>query len=155
MAQIWIAALLAAGSGALVPVQAAANVQLGRTLGHPLWAALASLVLATAVIIPLLAAVRPPAPSVGAAAGGPLWIWSGGLIGACYITAAILLAPQLGAGTVVGAVIAGQMVSALVLDHFDLGGFQHRPADLLRIAGAGLTVLGATLVQAASRPGQP
>ena len=66
----------------------------------------------------VLAALRVPLPAVGAAAGVRGWMWSGGLLGAFYITAALVLAPRLGAGSFIAAVVAGQMLAALAADRF-------------------------------------
>ncbi|CAI8814434.1 bacterial/archaeal transporter family-2 protein [Pseudomonas sp. IT-P218] len=50
--------LLAAFAGAVVPFQSAINVNLGRGLGHPLWATLASLVVSILVLLPIMLAMR-------------------------------------------------------------------------------------------------
>ena len=99
-------------AGAVVPFQAGANATLGRLLGHPLWATLVSLAVSIAVILPVMAAFRVPIPTIDAASKGPWWIWTGGLAGVIYITAALLLAPRLGAANFMVAVIAGQMIAS-------------------------------------------
>jgi len=91
-----VAALLA---GAAVPFQAGANAMLGRLLGHPLWATLVSLGVSVALIVPVMMVFRLPVPAAGVALKGPWWIWIGGAAGVAYITAALLLAPKLGAAS--------------------------------------------------------
>jgi bacterial/archaeal transporter family-2 protein len=54
------AAILA---GALVPIQAGANAALGRNLGHPLWATMASLAISAIAAMAVMAVLRVPAPS--------------------------------------------------------------------------------------------
>lgn len=134
-------------AGAVVPFQAGANATLGRLLGHPLWATLVSLAVSIAVILPLLAAFRVSAPAAGAALKGPWWIWTGGLAGVIYITAALLLAPRLGAANFMVAVIAGQMIASLAIDHFGLMGFAARPVNPARLAGVLLIVGGMVVTQ--------
>ncbi|MDQ0474275.1 DMT family transporter [Labrys wisconsinensis] len=143
------AALLA---GAVVPFQAGANAALGRLLGHPLWAALVSLGVSVAVIIPVMVAFRIPTPTLAETLKGPWWIWIGGAAGVLYITAALLLAPRLGAAGFIVAVIAGQMLVSAAIDHFGLMGFPEKPVGAARLAGIGLIVGGVVLVQLAGTP---
>ncbi|TSE10301.1 DMT family transporter [Mesorhizobium intechi] len=142
-----MAALLA---GAAVPFQAAANAMLGRLLGHPLWATFVSLGVSVVLIVPVMAGFKLPVPAVGMAIKGPWWIWVGGAAGVVYITAALLLAPKLGAASFIVAVIAGQMVASLVIDHFALMGFAHRPVTVARFAGLALIIGGLVVTQWAS-----
>ncbi len=46
----------------------------------------------------------------------PWWAWFGGLFGAFYGVAAVLLAKQMGAATLMSLVVAGQLVCSVVLD---------------------------------------
>jgi transporter family-2 protein len=71
----------------------------------------------------------------------------GGLLGRVYIVAAIVLAPRLGAATLVAALVAGQMVASLPIDHFGWVGFAVHPVSPLRILGAVLVGGGVVLVQ--------
>ncbi|WP_322414667.1 DMT family transporter [Mesorhizobium huakuii] len=147
-----IVALLA---GAAVPFQAGANAMLGRLLGHPLWATFVSLGVSAVLIVPVMMGFKLPVPAVGMAVKGPWWIWIGGAAGVVYITAALLLAPKLGAASFIVAVIAGQMVASLVIDHFALMGFAHRPVTVARFAGLALIVGGLVVTQWASTIAPP
>ena len=134
--------------GVLLPVQAGINAQLRNTLGHPLTAALASFLIGTAGLALGLLFARTPLPSVGGAwAASPWWHWVGGLIGAVYVAGAIVLAPRLGAATLIAAVVAGQMLTSLVLDHYGWVGFPVHEVTRMRIIGAGLIISGVVLVQ--------
>jgi transporter family-2 protein len=62
----------------------------------------------------------------------------GGLFGAVYGLAAILLASQMGAATMTALVVTGQLVCAVVLDHFECVGFDVHPARVGRLIGCGL-----------------
>ena len=139
-----VAALLA---GAAVPFQAGANAMLGRLLGHPLWATFVSLGVSLVLIVPVMIAFRLPAPSVALTLRGPWWIWIGGAAGVVYITAALLLAPKLGAASFIVAIIAGQMVASLVIDHFALMSFAHRPVTIARFAGLAFIIAGLVVTQ--------
>ncbi|WP_068302216.1 DMT family transporter [Pararhodobacter sp. CCB-MM2] len=139
--------IIAALAGAAVPFQGGANAALGRALGHPLWATLASLAVSALCILPVLMILRVPLPTLGGLAGQPKWIWIGGIAGVIYVTAAILLMPKLGAASFMIAVIAGQMVGALLIDWTGGVGLTARPVDAMRLAGTAMVLLGAIIVQ--------
>ncbi|VVD67331.1 DMT family transporter [Pandoraea fibrosis] len=138
-------------AGAVVPFQAGSNAALGRALGHPLWATVASLLVSLIVVLPVLLAMRAGAPDIGAAIRGPWWQWIGGIAGVAYITAALILTPRLGAANFIVCVVAGQVVASLVIDHFGLMGLAARPANLARVAGVALIVAGMLVVQWGTR----
>ncbi|MDD1017242.1 DMT family transporter [Pseudomonas rubra] len=134
-------------AGAAVPFQAGSNAALGRLLGHPLWASLVSLVVSVLMVIPALLVLRAPLPQLGAVAHAPWWAWLGGVGGVAYITAALVLTPRLGAAGFIVCVIAGQVLSSLIIDQWGLMGLPERPVNGLRLAGVGLIVLGMLVVQ--------
>ena len=121
-------------AGAAVPFQGGSNAALGRMLGHPLWATLASLLVSIVVVLPLLFVMRVPAPTVGAAVQGPAWLWLGGVAGVAYLTAALVLTPA-GRASFIVSVMAGQMLASLVIDHFGLMGLAPKPIALGRLVG--------------------
>lgn len=137
----------ALAAGALVPFQAGSNAALGRALGHPLWATVASLLISLLVIVPVILAARPPSPALSQASGVPLWAWLGGVAGVVYITCALLLTPRLGATGFIACVIAGQMLSSLLIDHFGLMGLPVKEANPGRLAGLSVMFIGVLMVQ--------
>jgi bacterial/archaeal transporter family-2 protein len=139
--------LLALLIGVVLPLQAGVNAQLRVGLGHPLLAAATSFAVGTVALIVCAAAVRAPIPGAAALARLPWWYWTGGLLGAVYVLAAVVLAPRLGAANLVAAVVAGQLVASLVLDHFGLVGYPRFPITLARVAGVALLLAGLLLIQ--------
>jgi bacterial/archaeal transporter family-2 protein len=139
--------LIAVLVGVLLPVQAGVNAQLRLSLSDPLATALVSFVVGTLGLGILTALSRVPVPLAAAWARSPWWHWIGGLLGAVYIAAAVILAPRLGAAALVAAVVAGQMVASIVLDHFGWVGFAEHPVNGVRILGAALVIIGVLLVQ--------
>jgi len=139
-----IAALIA---GAVVPFQAGSNAMLGRALGHPMWATMASLVVSLLVTLPVLLALRAPAPTLAPAAQLPIWAWLGGTAGVVYITAALLLTPRMGATNFIVFVIAGQMLASMLIDHFGWVGLPVKEINAGRIAGVALIFVGVLVVQ--------
>ena len=72
----------------------------------------------------------------------PPWIWFGGLLGAFYITATIVVVPRLGTGLTFALIVAGQMLVSLLIDQVGLFGSAHVPLSASRVAGAMLLVFG-------------
>jgi len=138
--------ILAILTGVALPVQAGVNSQLRGALGHPALAATVSFFVGTVALATYVVAARLAVPS-GAISRTLWWHWSGGLIGAFFIACAIILAPRLGAATLVGAVVAGQMLASLVLDHYGLVGYPQHPLNLWRMAGVALVLAGVFLIQ--------
>jgi bacterial/archaeal transporter family-2 protein len=139
--------LLAVLVGLFLPVQAGVNAQLRLALGHPLTTALVSFLVGAVALAILAVMARVPVPAARAVAEVPAWQWIGGLLGAAYIAAAVILAPRLGAATMIASVVAGQMLASLVLDHFGWIGFTQHPASGARVAGLVLIVAGVLLMR--------
>ena len=80
--------------------------------------------------------------------GGLQWYYFlGGLAGALIVAAVALTGPRLGIATTSAAVIAGQMVGAILFDHLGLLDQAKDPIDALKITGALLIVGGVLLVR--------
>jgi transporter family-2 protein len=139
--------LLAVFIGCLLPVQTGVNAQLRTFLGNPMATALVSFGVGTVGLLVAVLWLRIPVPLAEAWSQSAWWQWSGGLLGAIYIAAVVVLAPRLGAGTLIAAVVGGQMVASLMLDHFGWVGFPEHPASGLRLLGAALVMLGVALIQ--------
>jgi transporter family-2 protein len=138
--------LLALLAGAMLPVQTGVNVQLRGLIGHPITAALVSFLVGSVGLAVAAVAARAPLTLSGVWARSEWWHWSGGLLGAVYIVSTIVLAPRLGAATLIAALVAGQMIMSLVIDQYGWVGFAEHPISPLRLLGAALVVGGVVLV---------
>lgn len=141
---LWVAFGLVAG--AILPVQAGINARLGRALAQPVLATLVSFAIGTVALTLYVVVMRLPLPTMAQVRSAPLWVWVGGLLGSVYVLATVLLAPRLGAATLIGVLIAGQMIASLALDHFGLIGFPVHPISLGRLGGAALLAVGVALL---------
>ena len=144
---VWLWALLALLGGAALAIQAGVNAQLRTHLGHPILAAFGNVLVAAVFLVSTLALLRPSAVGVRDAARVPWWQWAGGVLGAIYLIVIIVLAPRLGAATMLALVVAGQLVTAVALDHFGLLGFPVQGITLWRAVGAVLLVAGIVLIR--------
>ncbi len=126
-------------AGMAQAVQGAVNAQLRAALESPLWAATISFIVGTLGLVALVLATRAPIPTHWPSRA---WVWSGGLLGVFYVGSAILLVPRIGAATMIGVFVAGQMCAAMALDHYGWIGLPQHTATLPRLLGASLIVLG-------------
>ena len=140
--------LLAVLAGSLIPLQSCLNARLRGPLGGPFPAALVSF---SAGLIALFAAcivTRVPWPTAEAARQIPWWGWiGGGLCGAVFVSANVLLTPRLGVTTSLVAALAGQLAASILMDHFGVLGLASRPATPARIGGLALILAGVWLVR--------
>ena len=78
--------------------------------------------------------------------GAAWWELTGGILGALFVSLTILVVPRIGTAAAMSAIIAAQLATGLVLDHFGLFGFKVLPFDLKRLIGLAFLVLGAGLI---------
>lgn len=139
------AVAIAVLAGGLLSVQIATNRRLGDALAAPLWSATVSFIVGLTGLLLCCLAFR-QLPSVEGARAAPWWAWIGGLLGAFYVASTIILLPRLGATTLTGLVVGGQILAAVVIDHYGWLGVATQPVTLGKLAGAALLVIGAVLV---------
>lgn len=80
----------------------------------------------------------------GLKSANPLLLTAGAL-GACLVFAIAWLIPQVGAGPVMIALLAGQVIGGLVMSHFGLLGSPVAPITLTKMIGVAAMVAGASL----------
>ena len=141
---LWIVMALAAGSA--LPIQGGINSKLGKTLASPLHAALISFSIGAAGLLVYCILTKQPVAWTGLRQL-PLGYWAGGILGAIYVSIVILVFPKLGPGLTFSLVVAGQMVVALFLEHFNLLVATPQPINLGRILGVTLIVAGVVLMK--------
>lgn len=140
-----LAVALAAIAGVLVGTQAPVNSRLGRDIGS-VQAATFSFVVG-AVALALVASLFYGGLGNFARAGrAPWWALVGGLLGAVYVTVAIITVKTLGVSGLTAIVISGQLAAAVVIDRFGLLGIAKQPVGVSRIVGLVLLVAGVLLV---------
>lgn len=140
--------LLAVAAGATAPTQAGINAQLQGTWAQtPAFASLVSFLVGTVALVVYLLVTRTPAPGMAGMGTVPLWQWSGGLLGAFFVTMTVLLAYKLGATTMFSLLVAGQLSASLVLEHNGLLGYPVHAVSWQRLLGVALVVAGVVLVR--------
>ena len=144
---IWILLPFGLAAGAALAVQFSINAQLRAFVGGPMVAATISFFVGTLALFATSLIGRQSWPLGGAIEHAPWWVWVGGLLGAFYVLATIVLVPRLGAGLTVGLIVAGQVIASVLIDHFGLLRVPVHEATSPRIIGAALIVVGVVLVQ--------
>jgi transporter family-2 protein len=133
--------------GGALTLQAALNARLGERVGHPLTAAIISFVVGLVALLAAALVVRVPMPS-GAMLGSAPWpLWIGGVFGATFIAASVVLVPKVGPGLFFALVIAGQLIAALVIEHHGWLGIERQPISVQRVAGVLCLILGVVLIR--------
>jgi bacterial/archaeal transporter family-2 protein len=145
---IWLLLLpVALVAGMAAPTQFAINSQLRQVVGGPVVAAAVSFLVGTVILFAAAAVVSRSVHELGPIMSAPPWMYLGGLLGAFYVCASIVLTPRLGVATTIGLFLAGQVMASMVIDHFGLFGVPVQPASIPRILGALLIIIGVAVVQ--------
>jgi bacterial/archaeal transporter family-2 protein len=139
-----VAIVLATAAGLAGAVQAAVMGELGERVGIVPAIAFAVLVSLVCALSALLVWERSFA-GVRAALHEPAWLWLGGVMSVCIVFAITVGPPRIGVAATIGIVIAGNLVSAALIDRFGLFGQQVIPIDGWRLLGLLLLVAGASL----------
>jgi transporter family-2 protein len=141
--------------GALLALQAGANVQLSAALGNAMGASALQLSIGAGLLI-ATAALAGTLGAAGELGDVRAWHLAGGLGSALYITAGILLFPRLGAVVTVGLFVGGQMFASFVLDGTGWLGVARQPIGAAALVGGGAVLAGVAMIvrgQGAQRTG--
>jgi transporter family-2 protein len=133
--------------GCLIPLQAAVNNQLKAHLGNStVMASFVSFAVGTLALGAIAAAGDTRWKALAGLGDAKAWQLTGGLLGAVFVFGTTLLAPRIGVAKMVALILAGQVIVSILLDHYGWVGLAVREITPLRLAGAGLVVVGVLLV---------
>ena len=141
---IWI--VVACLAGAFIAIQGGLNAVVGREIKSPIYASLISFIIGT-VCIGLYILITGQTVSLEGAKNVPWYGWFAGIFGAFSLTAIILLFPKLGPGLTFGLMVAGQMITSVALEHFNILVAESHPISVTRVLGILLIVGGVTLIR--------
>jgi transporter family-2 protein len=143
----FILLVIALIAGMALPVQTAINAELRTAVGSPYLAAMISFLVGATVLCSVSLAMDHTIIPNRTVFTKPWWIWTGGALGVILVLANVILMPKIGSALTVGITLAGQLIIAIVIDHF---GWFHLPIheiNMPRIAGVVLILAGIFLVQ--------
>ncbi len=132
----------------MLPVQGVVNGQLGRVLDNVVLATLISFVVGSFTLLLAFFARKNWADDSGLQRlpEVPPVLYVGGVLGAFYVTLVAILIPKIGVANTMIAIILGQVLLSLLLDHFGFLGIEARAINWQRILGASLVLSGLVLV---------
>lgn len=134
-------------AGAILPIQAGFNIQIGKTVQQPVFAAFASFLIGTVALFIYLVAIKFNFNTISATQSVSPIFWTAGILGAFYVASVIIIAPKLGTALTFSLIVGGQMIISLILDHFGLLGFSIKEINWQRILGVIFLVLGVLLIR--------
>ena len=141
-----VAAVLMVVAGGFIALQSPINSQLGRVVGS-LQGTFVSFAIATVMLLVVAAAARGGLAQIAEVRHVGSWVYlTGGVLGAGYVTAALLSVRSLGTGGVIAATIAGELTVAVLIDQFGWFGVERQSIDATRLAGIVLLAVGVLLV---------
>jgi bacterial/archaeal transporter family-2 protein len=133
--------------GALVSTQPLINAILARAIGSPFGAAAISIAVAFLCALLMLTVTGRGDMRLATLGAVPWWVYLAGTVGTLFVAGGVVIAPVTGALVFFVCVIGGQLLGAMLADHFGAFGLDVRPISLLRLLGLALVLGGALLVQ--------
>jgi bacterial/archaeal transporter family-2 protein len=140
----WIVLVLVAG--AMLPVQAGLNNQMGKALASPAWAVLVSFFVGTIAML-IYVTITKQSLQLQQFKEVPITTWLAGVLGAVYVTSVVLAFPKLGAALTFGLIVGGQLTISLLLDHFNILVQVKHSINIYRIIGMILIVAGVVIIR--------
>lgn len=133
--------------GAILPIQAAVNSRLAKTMGSSEIAAFISFGVGTVALLIYLLLSKQLNWHNAPVRQAPWWIWIGGVLGTFFVAGIVAVVPRLGSVLAFSLVLAGQMLVAIILDQFGWLGMSVREISLGRLAGVILLIAGVIMIR--------
>ncbi len=135
--------LMIIAGGVAVALQPSINARLAEKTGY-LQAATVSFAVGTLVL--LILSLASSEGSLRRTTDAEWWQFTGGLLGAYFVTMTIVGVPRIGTTAVLALTIVSQLVAGMILDHYGVLGMRGIPIDFKRILGIVLLVVGVALI---------
>jgi transporter family-2 protein len=139
--------IIVLAAGCMMPIQAGINARLGRSINSPIAAAFISFAVGFLFLGIYLMAMRQNPFDFAGTKGAPWWIWTGGLLGAFFVSIATTLVPRLGATLSFSLIIAGQLLFSVIIDKYGLFGIAATDISIKKIAGISLVIAGVLMIK--------
>lgn len=133
-------------AGAMITIQSVLNATLGEKTGN--LGSVLLLTITSILMLLLLIVIFPKSANFKQIPGPSEWfLYLGGVLGVVILAAPIFLIPRIGATSTLTALVVGQLLLALLIDHFGLFSSPKIEINLARVLGVILLVVGAFLVR--------
>jgi transporter family-2 protein len=138
--------LLAFLCGVTNSTQSGVNAELRRSINNPIYAAIISFASGLLGLILITPFFKESIPTIDTLKSLEWWKLTGGVLGAFFVTTVILSIQKIGSANMICLIVAGQLMTAMVLDHYGLLGFKLHQINGWRIAGGVFIVGGVYLI---------
>ena len=138
--------VLALITGALIPIQAATNSTFSKSIGNPFITGLMVFAVGLVGMLIFVLFSKAEFPTTQQLVSAPIYGYLGGIIVAFYVVMITILAPRIGIGAAIGLIVTGQIICAVVIDHFGLFQVTIRPTSITRATGLLLMIFGVYMV---------
>lgn len=129
--------------GVFVAIQPSVNARLAQKVGLLESSCISFAVGTVVLLVSALLVGRGNFKGITGAAG---WELTGGIMGAVFVTMTIFVVPRIGTAAAMAAIIAAQLGTGVLLDHFGLINGRQIPLDNGRALGIALLFIGGWLV---------
>lgn len=133
-------------AGAFLPMQGSMNSKLAKAGENPVYASMISFTIGVLALVVYILLTSQNVSWKGLK-DAPSYSWLGGVLGAFYVTVIVFAFPKIGPGLTFGLVVAGQLITSIVMEHFQIMGTPHQPISLGRIVGVLLIIIGVVAVK--------
>lgn len=140
-------AILVFIAGGGIAMQALVNARLSLIVGGPLVVNAINFVIGASAACLVLLLSRAPVPSLAQLGQSSWWMYTGGLFGVLLVGISMVAVAKLGAGLLTALIVAGQLIIAVLADHYGWFGLKQQPVDLWRVLGILMLLGGAWLIQ--------
>lgn len=130
-------------AGITIAVQPSINSRLAQKVGVLESACISFAVGTFALLLVVLLTGRGTVRGLGDAVW---WEWTGGVLGAIFVSTTIFVVPRIGTAAAMAATIAAQLMTGLLLDHYGAFGVKEIHFDLKRALGCALLACGVILI---------
>lgn len=145
VSNIWIIYMVMLIAGIGIPIMASINAGLGKHLASPSKAAF--VLFCVGLISVTIALIPKGIPTFQQFRNVPVYYFLGGVFVAFYILSMTWAVPKIGVSTAVFFVLVGQIMAAILMEHFGLLGNAQVPIDIRRPIGLIFIVLGVYLAR--------
>lgn len=138
--------ILAFLCGVTNSTQSGVNAELRKSINNPIYAAIISFASGLVALILITPFFKESVPTMATLKSLEWWKLTGGVLGAFFVTTVILSVQKIGSANMICLIVAGQLLTAMLLDHYGLLGFKLHQINIWRIAGGLLIVAGVYLI---------
>lgn len=131
-------------AGAMTSYQPLINAKLSQHLNSPIWASFLSFAIGT-ILLFVVGYLLTGKMMQLEMTGLKWWMFTGGVLGAVFVTVALYTVPYLGVASLVALLITGQLIASALLDHFGVLSETANPITLQKIIGLSLLGVGAVV----------